>query len=92
MIEIGETVLINPTITQQEEKTMLSEESCLSIPDFTGYVERKKSITIDYQDIHGQKKTKEFSGYNATVLQHEIDHLNGILFIDKLTQKKVKKM
>ena len=61
MIEIGETVLINPTITQESDKTMLSEESCLSIPDFTGYVERKKSIVVEYLDIHGQKKTKEFS-------------------------------
>lgn len=87
MIEIGETVLINPTITQEIDDTILSEESCLSLPEFTGYVERKKSITVEYQDIHGQKKTKEFHGYNATVLQHEIDHLNGVLFIDKLTKK-----
>ena len=91
MIEIGETVLINPVITQESDSIILSEESCLSLPEFTGYVERKKLITVEYQDIHGQKKTKEFQGYNATVLQHEIDHLNGILFIDKLTTKPSKK-
>ncbi len=87
MSEIGETVLVNPVIVQEVDEEILSEESCLSIPDFTGYVDRKKLITVEYQDINGQKKTKEFQGYNATVLQHEIDHLNGILFIDKLSKK-----
>lgn len=87
MSEIGETVLVNPVIIQQSDDEILSEESCLSIPEFTGYVDRKKNITVAYQDINGQKKTKEFQGYNATVLQHEIDHLNGILFIDKLSTK-----
>lgn len=60
MIEIGETVLVNPTIVEESDDILLSEESCLSIPDFTGYVDRKKMVKVTYQDIHGQHKTKEF--------------------------------
>ncbi len=88
MIEIGETVLVNPQIIKESDKYIKSEESCLSIPDYSGIVQRKKSITVSYQDIHGQRKEREFHGYNGTVIQHEIDHLNGILFIDRLTQIK----
>lgn len=94
MSEIGETILINPIITFKSEETFVSEESCLSLPDFTGYTYRHKKIIVDYQDLHGNKKTKEFSDYNAAVVQHEIDHLHGILFIDKLipTPKNYKKI
>jgi peptide deformylase len=87
MVEIGETVLINPKILQHSEEVFSSEESCLSLPDFVGYVHRYKKVTVEYQDILGNKKTKEFSDYNAAVVQHEIDHLHGILFIDKLIIK-----
>lgn len=88
-VEIGETVLVNPTIIEQSEEIIVSEESCLSLPDFTGHVHRNKRIVVEYQDIYGQRKVKEFQDYNATVLQHEIDHLNGILFIDKLIERKL---
>lgn len=85
--EIGETVLINPTIIKHSEETFSSEEACLSIPNFVGHVERYRRVTVDYQDIHGNKKTKEFVGYNSAVVQHEIDHLNGILFIDRISDQ-----
>lgn len=96
MAEIGETVLINPIIVAKSDETFVSEESCLSLPDFVGYVQRHKRIMVDYQDLMGQKKTKEFTDYNAAVVQHEIDHLHGVLFIDKLVPapkdyKKVKR-
>lgn len=87
MVEVGETVLVNPKIIEQSDDTILSEESCLSLPDFTWYVDRKKMVKVLYQDINGHNKVKEFTWYNATVLQHEIDHLHGILFIDKLSKK-----
>lgn len=87
MIETGETVLINPKIIQHSEEVFSSEESCLSLPDFVGYVHRYKKVTVEYQDLLGNKKIKEFSDYNAAVVQHEIDHLHGILFIDKLIVK-----
>jgi peptide deformylase len=90
MIEIGETILINPHIIQHSETMFLSEESCLSLPDFVWYVHRYKKITVEYQDLSGNKKKKEFSDYNAAVVQHEIDHLRGVLFIDKLVPKQKK--
>lgn len=51
MIEIGETTLINPEIIQHSEEVFSSEESCLSLPDFVGYVQRHKKITVEYQDL-----------------------------------------
>lgn len=87
MTEIGETALANPVIIKHSDDFFISEESCLSLPDIIWYVNRYKKITVQYQDLLGNTKTKEFSDYNAAVLQHEIDHLNGTLFIDKLTSK-----
>lgn len=87
MIEVGETALTNPTIVRHSDETFVSEESCLSLPDLVWYVSRWKKITVEYQDLNGNKKMKEFSDYNAAVLQHEIDHLHGVLFIDKLVPK-----
>jgi len=84
MSEIWETVLVNPYIIGHSAETFLSEESCLSLPNFAWYTRRYKKVTVEYQDLLGNKKTREFSDYNAAVLQHEIDHLNGVLFIDKL--------
>lgn len=84
MSETGETVLINPVITKHSEETFSSEEACLSIPDFIGYVDRYRRVTVEYQDIHGNHKTKEFIGYNSAIVQHEIDHLDGILFVDRM--------
>ncbi len=84
MSEIGETVFINPSLSFKSEEEFVSEESCLSIPDFTGYTMRSKRIQVSYKDLNGNSKTKEFTDYNAAVVQHEIDHLNGVLFIDKL--------
>ena len=84
MSETGETVLINPTIIKHSDETFSSEEACLSIPDFIGYIDRYRRVTVEYQDIHANHKTKEFIGYNAAVVQHEIDHLDGILFVDRM--------
>ena len=83
MVEVGETILINPHIIEQSEQTFSSEESCLSLPDIVDYVPRAKIITVEYQDLFWNHKKKTFSDYNAAVVQHEIDHLHGILFVDK---------
>jgi len=89
--------IINPVIIAHEG-SQLDEEGCLSVPELTANVNRHKRITVSYQDIEG--RTKEFSTENrfSVVLQHEIDHLNGILFLDHLSslkrnlyKKKVKK-
>ena len=87
MVEVGETILINPKIVERSSETFLSEESCLSLPDFVGHTKRHRKITVEYQDLLGNHKKKEFSDYNSSVLQHEIDHLDGILFIDNLVSK-----
>jgi peptide deformylase len=81
---IGEYVMINPEITQHATTTQITEEGCLSVPKFTGEVERYARIKVTYQDVNGKIVTKKLTGFNAVIVQHEIDHLNGILFVDKL--------
>ncbi len=89
--------LVNPQIVAHEG-TQIDEEGCLSVLDLTASVKRYKKITVSYQDIQGQEQELSAEDRFAVVLQHEIDHLNGILFIDHLSplkralyKKKVKK-
>ncbi len=91
-------VMINPTITEKEGK-QVDEEGCLSVLDLTASVKRSKKVTVCYQDTTGEKQELTTEDRFAIVLQHEIDHLNGILFIDHLStlkrslyKKKIKKM
>lgn len=79
-------VFINPKVKELGEKTDVYEEGCLSVPDRTGKVERKKRIKMTYYDRFGIKRKERFSGINARVIMHENDHLSGILYIDKLEQ------
>lgn len=76
-------VLINPVIQTYSWKTELDDEGCLSVPGFGGLVERHLTVTIDAVDRTGSAITFSANKYFARVLQHEIDHLNGILFIDR---------
>ncbi len=89
--------LVNPEITAHEG-TQIDEEGCLSIPDLTSTVQRFQKITVSYQNLQGQPRELTTENRFAVVLQHEIDHLNGILFLDHLSplkralyKKKVKK-
>lgn len=91
-------VMINPQITEKEGN-QVDEEGCLSVIDLTASVKRSKKITVSYQDLEGKEQEMTVEDRFAVVLQHEIDHLNGILFIDHLStlkrslyKKKVKKM
>ena len=77
-------VLINPEITNHSKETCIGEEGCLSFPKIYGLVERYKKITVKYQDLTGKIRKIKANDFLATALQHEIDHLNGIVFIDKL--------
>ena len=77
-------VLINPIITNANKKTSTGKESCMSVWGLTGDVERKSRIKIEYQDIFKKNKRAAFEGFFARLVQHEIDHLNGILFTEKL--------
>ncbi len=75
--------LINPEITHFSEEMEEMEEGCLSAPNQWGPTERHKAITVTFEDLKGQKQTLSFEGFNARIIQHEVDHLNGKLFIDR---------
>lgn len=76
-------VLINPVVQNIGNKTDIDVEGCLSVPNKEGDVERFRKIKVRYIDEEGRKVNRRFSGINARVVQHEIDHLDGVLFIDK---------
>ena len=78
-------VMINPEITLVGSTTEEEWESCLSVPDLRGRVPRATDIRIDALDRHGQVLSMTASGFPARVIQHETDHLDGILFLDRMT-------
>jgi peptide deformylase len=78
--------LINPKITKKSWATELDQEGCLSIPGIFGKVKRSKKITLYYYNQAGKKIKQTAQGLMARVMQHEIDHLDGILFIDKAVE------
>lgn len=76
--------IINPRILKRSWRTEQSEEGCLSVPGVYGRVKRARTITVAYTDLDGVERTEEVSGLLARVFQHEIDHLNGTLFVDRV--------
>lgn len=80
--ELGLLELINPVITKREG-SVVSGEGCLSVPDFEGEVERAESVECEFTDRTGQRMVLNASGLLAVCIQHELDHLDGILFVDK---------
>lgn len=88
---LWETVLVNPKILQVSEEMQRSEEACLSLPEQQWFVERHQWVVVEYQDLKGKKRTQKYNGFNACIIQHEIDHLHGILFTDKLIEKSKRK-
>ena len=92
-------ILFNPSIIQYSEETIVMEEGCLSLPEQYADVERPKEIILEYMDENEKIIKKQIDGYEARILQHEIDHLSGKLFVDYLSSlkrnvliKKVKKL
>lgn len=81
-------IFINPEITWRSKETSVYEEGCLSIPDYYEDVTRPEKIRLTYTDEHNKPHEIEADGLLATCLQHEIDHLNGVLFIDYLSKLK----
>ncbi|NQZ44841.1 MAG: peptide deformylase [Flavobacteriaceae bacterium] len=81
-------VFINPTIDSEDGSEWAFNEGCLSIPDIREDVSRKPDITITYQDEHLNTHTESYSGLAARIIQHEYDHIEGILFTDKLSTLK----
>jgi peptide deformylase len=80
--------LLNPEITWRSEELRDMEEGCLSIPDYYEVVERPDRVRVKYRDLDFKEHEIEADGILATCLQHEIDHLNGVLFIDYLSKLK----
>ncbi|MGB2929375.1 MAG: peptide deformylase [Desulfobacterales bacterium] len=81
-------VLINPRIVESEGTTISEDEGCLSVPDFKANVKRAASVLVEGSDSKEKPLRIEAEGLLAVVLQHEIDHLNGILFIDRISSLK----
>jgi peptide deformylase len=78
------TVLVNPVLSDYGDEKVLGWESCLSLIDFRGLVPRSTSVTLKAYDRDGDRIEKRATGFEAVVLQHEIDHLNGKVFLDRM--------
>jgi len=83
------SVFINPTITVLNGETHGFWEGCLSVPGLRGFVERPQHIKVDYLDINGSADSIELNGFLATVFQHEFDHLDGKLYIDRISDTRL---
>jgi len=85
-------VFINPELLEPSEETWKETEGCLSIPTLRSIVERPKEVTVRYTSIDGTTVQKRFSGWSARVIQHENDHIDGILFFDHLSDEEKNKL
>lgn len=93
VVDVGEDdppplVLINPVIIERGDEVETAEEGCLSIPEIFGDVEREARVVVEALDRAGQSYRATATGYKARAIQHEIDHLDGILFLDHLSAVK----
>jgi peptide deformylase len=80
-------VAVNPEIVASDGK-LIWTEGCLSVPDFTADVERAERVTLRYTDLEGREHAEDAEGLRAVCFQHEIDHLDGVLFIDRISRLK----
>ena len=82
------TVMINPVVTNLSEEMEEGYEGCLSVPGIRGIVPRYKEIRVNYIDNYGNNKEDIFEGFPAKVVQHEVDHLEGIVFVERIRDLK----
>lgn len=82
------TAIINPEILDYSSEKIKDWEGCLSVPSMRGLVPRHNQISVRYMDQQGNEQQKELSGFIARIFQHELDHLNGLTFIDQLESTK----
>jgi peptide deformylase len=83
----GQLVMINPEILEREgQETM--REGCMSVPDYTGNVTRSESIVVQFLDRAGREQVIRAGGFEAVAIQHELDHLDGLLFLDRVSSLK----
>ncbi|OUY07875.1 peptide deformylase [Acinetobacter populi] len=83
--EMAAIVMINPEIIEHSTETCLGEEGCLSVADLRRQVERAQAVTVRYLTLEGEVIQRKFEGFPARIVQHEVDHLNGILFVERTT-------
>jgi peptide deformylase len=83
----GRLIMVNPEIFEQDGE-VLGREGCLSVPEWVGTVPRARRVTVRFQDVQGEFHEIQSKAFEARVIQHEIDHLDGILFIDKVVSTK----
>jgi peptide deformylase len=81
-------VMINPEILERSDELRSHEEGCLSIPEYTAEIERPQRVRVRYTDLEGREQEEDFMDLWSTLVQHEVDHLNGVLFIDYLSRLK----
>lgn len=82
--EMDALVMVNPEILEKSELTALEEEGCLSVPDERGQVARAQTIQLRYFTLEGVAVEMSLSGFPARIVQHEVDHLDGILFVERI--------
>ncbi|MFC8798975.1 peptide deformylase [Promicromonospora sp. NPDC057138] len=82
--ETGLIQLLNPVILERSDETTLDWEGCFSVPGYLGEVPRAERITVRYTAETSETVTREFEGYTARVVQHEIDHLDGLVYLDRM--------
>ena len=83
----GHMIMINPEIIEHDGMAM-GREGCLSVPEFTGNVMRAEKIKLQFQNPQGETIQFETAGFEARAIQHEIDHLDGVLFLDRLVSRR----
>ena len=83
----GLLIMINPEIIKRDGLAMM-REGCMSVPDYTGDVERSTRIVVHFKDGDNNPRTIEATGFEAVAIQHEMDHLDGVLFLDRITSLK----
>lgn len=88
VLPLAPTVIINPEILTVSREKISDWEGCLSFPNVRGLVPRHKSITVRYYDLSGQRHIVKLNGFQARVFQHEIDHLNGVVYVDRIEDAK----
>ncbi|NHC04460.1 peptide deformylase [Acinetobacter sp. 187] len=81
--DMDAVVMVNPKIVFASEQTILGEEGCLSVPNERGDVARAERIKVRYYTLNGEVVETSFQGFPARIVQHEVDHLNGILFVER---------
>ncbi|ANF82299.1 peptide deformylase [Acinetobacter sp. NCu2D-2] len=77
-------IMLNPKIIEASQAKVIGQEGCLSVPEQRGDVARAEQIKVRYLNLQGHEIVQEFSGFPARIVQHEIDHLDGILFVERL--------